>query len=42
MDKPKILVVDDESALVELLREWLVKGGYEVFSASDGLVCEFR
>ena len=37
MDKPKILVVDDEADLVALIREWLEKGGYEVFSASDGL-----
>ena len=37
MDKAKILVVDDEAALVDLIREWLEKGGYEVFSATDGL-----
>jgi DNA-binding response OmpR family regulator len=37
MDKPRILVVDDEPALVELLKEWLEKGGYEVYSALDGL-----
>jgi two-component system, OmpR family, alkaline phosphatase synthesis response regulator PhoP len=37
MDKPKVLVVDDEPALIELLNEWLEKGGYEVFSALDGL-----
>lgn len=37
MDKPKILVVDDESALVDLIREWLEKGGYDVFSAGDGM-----
>jgi two-component system, OmpR family, alkaline phosphatase synthesis response regulator PhoP len=37
MDKPKVLIVDDEAALVELLREWLEKGEYEVFSAPDGL-----
>jgi len=37
MDLPKTLVVDDELALVELLSEWLVKGGYDVFSANDGL-----
>jgi DNA-binding response OmpR family regulator len=37
MDIPKILVVDDEAALVELIREWLEKGSYEVFSAGDGL-----
>ena len=37
MDKAKILVVDDEAALVELLREWLERGGYEVFTAADGM-----
>ena len=37
MDKAKILVVDDEAALVELIREWLEKGGYEVYGASDGM-----
>ena len=37
MDKQKTLVVDDEPALVELISEWLEKGGYEVFSANDGL-----
>jgi two-component system response regulator RegX3 len=37
MDALKILVVDDEPALVEMLSEWLVKGGYEVIPARDGL-----
>ena len=37
MNKQNILVVDDEPAVVELLKEWLEKGGYEVFPAVDGL-----
>jgi DNA-binding response OmpR family regulator len=37
MDKAKILVVDDEAALAEMISEWLEKGGYEVFSAGDGM-----
>ena len=37
MDRPKVLVVDDETALIELLCEWLEKGGYEALSANDGL-----
>tara|TARA_A100001015_G_scaffold24524_1_gene27622 strand:+ start:560 stop:1252 length:693 start_codon:yes stop_codon:yes gene_type:complete len=34
----KILVVDDESDIVEILRYNLAKVGYQVFSASDGLL----
>jgi two-component system response regulator RegX3 len=37
MDSLRILVVDDEPALVEMLTEWLQKGGYEVIPAHDGL-----
>jgi DNA-binding response OmpR family regulator len=37
MDKSKVLIVDDEIALVELLREWLEWGGYEVVTAPDGM-----
>lgn len=33
----KILVVDDEESLVELLRTNLERDGYEVISASDGM-----
>ena len=33
----KILVVDDEESLVELLRANLERDGYEVITASDGL-----
>ena len=34
----KILVVDDESDIVEILRYNLTQVGYQVFSASDGLL----
>lgn len=34
----KILVVDDEPDIVEILRYNLAKVGYQVFSASDGLL----
>lgn len=34
----KILVVDDEPDIVEILRYNLVQAGYQVFSASDGLL----
>jgi DNA-binding response OmpR family regulator len=37
MDKAKILVVDDEVALADLLQEWLAWGNYEVRVAHDGL-----
>lgn len=36
MDKPKILVVDDESRMRKLVRDFLVKNNYEVAEASDG------
>ena len=36
MDKIKILVVDDESRMRKLLRDFLVKAGYEVHEAGDG------
>ncbi|NUQ25327.1 MAG: response regulator transcription factor [Saprospiraceae bacterium] len=36
MDSAKILVVDDEPDILEILRYNLQKEGYEVFSASDG------
>ncbi len=35
---PRILVVDDEKVIVELLREFLSAKGYEVYTATDGLV----
>jgi two-component system, OmpR family, alkaline phosphatase synthesis response regulator PhoP len=39
VNKPvqKVLVVDDEEAILELLRYNLEKGGYEVKTASDGM-----
>lgn len=36
MDKSKILVVDDESRMRKLVRDFLVKNNYEVVEASDG------
>ena len=36
MDRLKILVVDDESRMRKLARDFLVKAGYEVIEAGDG------
>ena len=36
MDKLKILVVDDESRMRKLVRDFLTKNGYEVLEASNG------
>jgi DNA-binding response OmpR family regulator len=36
MDKSKILVVDDESRMRKLVRDFLVKNNYEVLEAADG------
>lgn len=36
MDKLKILVVDDESRMRKLVRDFLVRQNYEVFEAGDG------
>lgn len=36
MDRLKILVVDDESRMRKLVRDFLVKAGYEVVEAADG------
>ena len=36
MDKLKILVVDDESRMRKLVRDFLTKSGYEVLEAEDG------
>lgn len=38
MDKLKILVVDDESRMRKLVRDFLVKSNYEVIEAEDGSV----
>ncbi|MCD8249938.1 MAG: response regulator transcription factor [Lachnospiraceae bacterium] len=36
MEKLKILVVDDESRMRKLVKDFLVKNNYEVFEAEDG------
>lgn len=36
MEKIKILVVDDESLMRKLIKDFLVKKGYEILEASDG------
>lgn len=36
MDKQKILVVDDESRMRKLVRDFLVKAGHDVIEASNG------
>ena len=36
MDTPKILVVDDESRMRKLVKDFLVKSGYMVIEAGDG------
>ncbi|MBD5458113.1 MAG: response regulator transcription factor, partial [Lachnospiraceae bacterium] len=36
MDKLKVLVVDDESRMRKLVKDFLVKNGYEVVEAEDG------
>ena len=36
MDKIRILVVDDESRMRKLVRDFLVREGYEVREAGDG------
>jgi len=38
MNKPsKLLLVDDNDEILSTLKDYLIKKGYEVFSASDGL-----
>ena len=37
MDKIKILVVDDESRMRKLVKDFLVKNEYEVLEAGDGV-----
>ena len=37
MDKLTILVVDDESRMRRLVKDFLVKKGYEVLEAADGV-----
>lgn len=40
MEKLKILVVDDESRMRKLVKDFLVKNGYEVLEAADGEAAE--
>jgi DNA-binding NtrC family response regulator len=37
-NKPRILIVDDEAAMRESLKDWLMEDGYEVNSAESGEV----
>ena len=37
MDKVKILVVDDESRMRKLVKDFLVKKDYQVIEAADGI-----
>ena len=37
MDKIKILVVDDESRMRKLIKDFLVKEGYQILEAADGV-----
>ena len=37
MSKFKVLVCDDDEAILESLRIYLTNGGYEVLSASNGI-----
>jgi CheY-like chemotaxis protein len=34
--KPRILIVDDEPQIRNMLREWLTRNGYDVVDAPDG------
>ena len=36
MERIKILVVDDESRMRKLVKDFLAKSGYEVLEAGDG------
>ena len=45
MDKLKILVVDDESRMRKLVRDFLVRQDFDVIEAGDGeeaLICFIR
>ena len=37
MDKMKILVVDDESRMRKLVKDFLIKSNYDVYEAEDGM-----
>ena len=36
MERQKILVVDDESRMRKLVKDFLIKSNYEVLEAGDG------
>ena len=38
MERLKILVVDDESRMRKLVKDFLVKSNYEVLEAEDGRI----
>ncbi len=42
MDSKKILVVDDDPGMRELLQEYLSSQGYQVYAVADGLAMEQR
>lgn len=35
-DAPRVLVVDDQQSLLDILQRWLARSGYEVHVAADG------
>lgn len=37
LELPRVLVVDDQRSLLEILQRWLSRGGYEVHVAADGV-----
>ena len=37
MDKEKILIVDDESRMRKLIRDFLEREGYKIIEAADGM-----
>ena len=37
MEKMKILVVDDESRMRKLVKDFLTRAGYQVLEAGDGM-----
>ena len=42
MDRLKILVVDDESRMRKLVRDFLVKNNFDVIEAEKGFSCKKR
>ena len=39
MRKPRAIIYDDDAAILDILRQFLVKRGYEVYSYSGPVVC---